>query len=124
MKNLRFTSVLILLLCIFSAGTANEISKAKKFEVIITVKYSAITLEKAAQIEKEFLEKHKDAYSIDITLKKVNENDITGSDGDGVIEFTIPGTGIIDLSPIGTIDVEWSDGTTILENSINIDKIR
>ena len=43
----------------------------KKFEVIYTVKYNAITLERASDLEKMFRELYKDACNVDVIVKEV-----------------------------------------------------
>ena len=55
----------------FGVSIANE---NQKFEVVFTVKYNAITLAEAAEKEKEFRERYKDACSVEISLKKTNGN--------------------------------------------------
>jgi len=42
----------------------------KKFEVTYTVKYNAITLERASDLEKMFRELYKDACKVDVVIKE------------------------------------------------------
>lgn len=93
----------ICLLCFFAVGVADDKPKSKKFEVVLTVKYNAITLEEAAQKEKEFRARYSDACKVDITLKKADEGEFTLSTGswfDAPDAIFVEGDSLI----IGTLD--------------------
>ena len=89
---------------LFVVGIADS-PKAKKFEVIFTVKYNAITLEEAAKKEMIFRELYKDACIVDVKVKEsqgltlTNATDITG---DWTFAADINSTITIDSSYIAT----------------------
>ena len=55
----------------FGVSVANE---NQKFEVVFTVKFNSISLTEAAEKEKEFRERYKEACSVEISLKKASGN--------------------------------------------------
>ncbi len=66
--------IVIFLLGIFTVGVAGDKIEPKKFEVVFTVKYNAISLEDAARKEQIFRELYKDACKVDVTLGPVDNN--------------------------------------------------
>ena len=64
---------MIFLFSIFAAAQQNKVS-AKKFEITYTVKYNAITLQEAADLELVFRKLYKDACRVDVKVKEA-QND-------------------------------------------------
>ena len=50
----------------------DEKPEQKKFEVTFTVKYNAITLQEASDLEAKFRELYKDACVVDVVVKEAN----------------------------------------------------
>jgi len=71
--------IVIFLLGVFTVGVAGDKTEPKKFEVVFTVKYNAISLEEAALKEKIFRELYKDACKVDVTLGSVGDNFTIGA---------------------------------------------
>ena len=73
-KNLITTLLIIVLLIPFVSHITADTSKdqPKKFEVTFTVTYNAITLEAAAEKEKDFRKRYIDACNVDVTIKEVS----------------------------------------------------
>ena len=63
----------------FGVSVANE---NQKFEVVFTVKFNSITLAEAAEKEKEFRERYKEACSVEISLEKTSVNFGLGYSGE------------------------------------------
>jgi len=77
---IKRTFVAMFLLGVFTVGVAGDKIEPKKFEVVFTVKYNAISLEDAARKEKVFRELYKDACKVDVNLSPA-ANSITFSSG-------------------------------------------
>ena len=83
---------MILILCVLSLLTINGYGEEKevkqqRFKVIFKIQYNAITLEKAAELEKLIKQFSKDACSVEI---EVDKEDQTVSYSNGTIEWEVP----------------------------------
>jgi len=94
----KLLSVMLLLLMVFTV-TASVDQKPQKFEVTFKVTYNAITLEKAAELERIFKKQFSDACKVVLEVKETS-----------TLVFAITDT----LSPLYYI----SPGRTTLENSL------
>ena len=95
--------IITIILMLFVVGIADS-PKAKKFEVIFTVKYNAITLEEAAKKETMFRELYKDACIVDVKVKE-SQGLTALTLGGGISFYSNDTITVDDLNLTGTIDI-------------------
>ena len=75
-----FKKMVLALVCVglvFGFGYAKDF-EAKKFKVIVKITYNTLTLEEAAQKEKEMKKRFSDACAVDLEIKEVDSLTLSG----------------------------------------------